>query len=124
MRFSGDWRVDLATLVGAAQGLLRLGRWLGTKGDAESARRYRQAGLTALATLLDPPYLSPDPEHQGLILHAIYHRPNGWDRIPPGRRVPSGESSMWGDYHIREAVLYLQRILEDKPYYTFFRSMK
>jgi hypothetical protein len=30
---------------------------------------------------------------------------------------------MWGDYHLREAALYLQRILEGKPYYTFFGSL-
>ena len=27
---------------------------------------------------------------------------------------------MWGDYHAREAALYLQRIAKDEPYYTFF----
>ena len=31
-----------------------------------------------------------------------------------------GESSMWGDYHAREAALYLQRILRDEPYLAFF----
>jgi hypothetical protein len=27
---------------------------------------------------------------------------------------------MWGDYHLREAALYLQRIARDEPYYAFF----
>jgi len=27
---------------------------------------------------------------------------------------------MWGDYHARECALYLQRVIERKPYYTFF----
>ena len=27
---------------------------------------------------------------------------------------------MWGDYHARETALYLQRIIRDEPYYTFF----
>jgi hypothetical protein len=27
---------------------------------------------------------------------------------------------MWGDYHAREAALYLQRLINDEPYYTFF----
>jgi unsaturated chondroitin disaccharide hydrolase len=27
---------------------------------------------------------------------------------------------MWGDYHLMEVSLYVQRILEDEPYYTFF----
>jgi hypothetical protein len=29
---------------------------------------------------------------------------------------------MWGDYHLREAALYLERIYEGKPYLTFFGS--
>ena len=62
----------------------------------------------------------PTPKHQGLILHSVYHRPNGWDYIPPGRNVPCGESSMWGDYHAREAALYVERLAENAPYYTFF----
>ena len=33
------------------------------------------------------PYLSVDPNHQGLILHSVYHRPNGWDHIPAARDV-------------------------------------
>jgi unsaturated chondroitin disaccharide hydrolase len=70
--------------------------------------------------LLDEPYLSTDMQHQGLILHSVYHRPNGWDHVPPGRNVPCGESSMWGDYHAREAALYVQRLAENEHYYTFF----
>jgi hypothetical protein len=31
---------------------------------------------------------------------------------------------MWGDYHAREAALYVQRLAEDKPYYTFFGSAR
>jgi hypothetical protein len=31
---------------------------------------------------------------------------------------------MWGDYHLREAALTLQRIIENKPYYTFFGCLK
>ena len=30
--------------------------------------------------------------------------------VPRGRKVPCGESSMWGDYHMREAALYVQRL--------------
>ena len=29
----------------------------------------------------DDSYLSTDTAHQGLILHSVYHRPNGWDHI-------------------------------------------
>ena len=62
----------------------------------------------------------PTSQHEGLILHSVYHRPNGWDYIPPGRKVPCGESSMWGDYHAREVALYVERLAENAPYYTFF----
>jgi hypothetical protein len=27
---------------------------------------------------------------------------------------------MWGDYHLREAALYLQRVIRDEPYLTFW----
>ena len=27
---------------------------------------------------------------------------------------------MWGDYHVREAALYLQRIINNETYHTFF----
>jgi hypothetical protein len=111
--------VDSSAAAIAAQGLLRLGRYLDRKGDARGAR-YWQAGLTVASTVLDEPYLSTDPSHQGLILHSIYHQPNGWDYIPEGSKIARGESSMWGDYHARELALYLQRVIEDKPYYTFF----
>ena len=107
--------VDSSAAAIGAQGLLRLGRYLG-----ETGRRYWQAGLTVCDTLFDEPYLSTDPGHQGLILHSVYHRPNGWDHIPPGHRVPNGESSMWGDYHAREVALYLQRVASHGPYYRFF----
>jgi unsaturated chondroitin disaccharide hydrolase len=121
----GDWQsrpadpfnphepVDSSAAAIAAQGLLRLGRHLRDK-------RYWQAGLTVLRTLLDEPYLSPGARHQGLILHSVYHRPNGWDHIPRGQKVPCGESSMWGDYHAREAALYVQRIATDGAYLKFF----
>ncbi len=112
--------VDSSAAAIASQGLLRLGRLLQQKGDAQNGDHYWQAGLTVLDTLFDEPYLSTNPNHQGLILHSIYHRPNGWDHIPEGSRIPNGESSMWGDYHAREAALYLQRIINNETYYTFF----
>jgi hypothetical protein len=117
--FNDHEPVDSSAAAIGAQGLLRLGNFLTKRGDADG-KRYWQAGLTVLNTLFDEPYLSPDPKHQGLLLHSVYHRPNGWDYIPPTRKVPCGESSMWGDYHAREVALYLQRVIEGKPYLTFF----
>ena len=114
--------VDSSAAAIAAQGLLRLGRYLKNKGE-NSGDRYWQAGLAVAETVLSEPYLSTDPEHQGLILHSIYHRPNGWDHIPEDSKIPRGESSMWGDYHARELALYIQRLIENKPYYTFFGGL-
>ena len=125
----GDWRsapadpqndfepVDASASAIAAQGLIRLGKFLGSpQGD-----EYRQAGLTIARTLFDEPYLATDEKHQGLLLHSIYHWPNRWDHIPPGQEIASGESSMWGDYHLLELALIIQREANGKPYPTFFR---
>jgi unsaturated chondroitin disaccharide hydrolase len=111
--------VDSSAAAIAAQGLLRLGRWLLVNGSRAAGRRYFQAGLTIADTLFAEPYLSTNPRHQGLLLHSVYHWPNGWDHVPRGRTVPSGESSMWGDYHALELALLIQRLAEGR-YYTFF----
>jgi hypothetical protein len=105
--------VDSSAAAIGAQGLVRLGRYL-------DEPKYTQAGLTVMQTLLSDKYLSLDESHQGLILHSVYHRPNGWDHIPEGQTVPCGESCMWGDYHAREAALYIQRLAKDDPYYKFY----
>jgi hypothetical protein len=112
--------VDSSAAAIGAQGLLRFGRYMQRHGDAEAGNKYWQAGLTVLNTIFEEPYLSVDSKHQGLLLHSIYHRPNGWDHIPKGSKIPNGESSMWGDYHAREVALYLQRIINNEAYYTFF----
>jgi hypothetical protein len=112
--------VDSSAAAIAAQGLLRLGHYLRSKGRAAEGSRYLGAGLTVARTIFREPYLSTSPRHQGLLLHSVYHRPNGWDHVPRGRRVPCGESSMWGDYHARELALLLMRMAGRGPYYTFF----
>jgi unsaturated chondroitin disaccharide hydrolase len=113
-----DWEpVDASAAAIGAQGLLRLGRFLGPKDDG---RKYWQAGLTVMDRLMEEPYLSTDESHHGLLLHSIYHQPNGWDYVPPGSRIACGESSMWGDYHLREAALCLTRMNRNEGYYTFF----
>jgi unsaturated chondroitin disaccharide hydrolase len=111
--FNDYERVDSSAAAIAAQGLLRLGTLL----DDE---RYFRAGLTVASTLLDAPYLSEAPEHEGLLLHSVYHRPNGWDYVPPGRSVPCGESTMWGDYHLRELAVLIGRLDGNGPDMTFF----
>jgi hypothetical protein len=139
--------VDSSAAAIGAQGLLRFGRFLQRRSacggeraerveplsEAERAERveplseedgsrYTQAGLRVLDTLFDEtgPYLSQDANHQGLLLHSVYHWPNGWDHVPAGARTPRGESSQWGDYHAREAALYVKRLAEDGAYLAFF----
>jgi hypothetical protein len=112
--------VDSSAAAIAAQGLLRLGHYLSSNRAAKAGATYTQAGLTVARTLLGEPYLSRDPKHEGLLLHSVYHHPNGWDHIPKGRKVPCGESSQWGDYHLLELALYLQRLARREPYYVFF----
>lgn len=109
--------VDSSAAAIAAQGMLRLGKALGIKSEG---KRYWTAGLTIAQTLFAPPYLSENPRHQGLLLHSVYHRPNNWDYIPKGKKVPQGESSMWGDYHALELGVYLQREIADGEYLRFF----
>ncbi|HEV7298525.1 MAG TPA: hypothetical protein VGN72_04110 [Tepidisphaeraceae bacterium] len=129
----GDWQsrvaepyndfepVDSSASAIGAQGLLRLGKYLG--GGAGHA--YTKAGLTVAKTLLSDAYLSTKDTHQGLLLHSIYHRPNGWDHVPAGSKIPAGESSMWGDYHLLELGVYLHRMNEtEQPYLTFFDPKK
>jgi hypothetical protein len=120
--FNGHEPVDSSAAAIAAQALLRLGRALAARG--EDGMRYQQAGLQILETLLEEsgPYLSTDTAHQGLLLHSIYHRPNGWDHVPAGSQIPRGESSQWGDYHLREAALLARRLARGEPYLTFFGS--
>ena len=105
--------VDSSAAAIAAQGLLRFAR-------VARDDRYQQAGLRVLDTILEEPYVGVDRDHQGLLLHSVYHWPNGWDHVPPGARTPRGESSQWGDYHLREAALYVKRLAEGAPYLAFF----
>jgi hypothetical protein len=113
--------VDSSAAAIAAQALWRLGNFLQPqKGRTAAGDRYRQAALTLANTLFDDPYLSRHPSHQGLILHSVYHHPNGWDSIPAGRKIPCGESSMWGDYHARELALLLWHADRGDPALTFF----
>jgi hypothetical protein len=118
--FNDQEPVDSSAAAIAAQGLVRLGRFLRAGRQAGDGARYLAAGLTVARTIFGEPYLSTSPRHQGLLLHAVYHRPNGWDHAPKGRKVPCGESCMWGDYHVRELALLLLRMAEGKAQHTFF----
>jgi unsaturated chondroitin disaccharide hydrolase len=112
--------VDSSAAVIAAQGLVRLGRYMQQHGKQEQGKKYLQAGLTVAKHVFAEPYLSLDPAHQGLILHSVYHRPNGWDNIPAGSSIPCNESTMWGDYHALELGLMIRRMAEGKPPLMFW----
>jgi unsaturated chondroitin disaccharide hydrolase len=114
--------IDSSAAAIGAQGLLRLGNYLKKEKSAD-ADKYWSAGLTVANTLFDEPYLSSDANHQGLILHSIYHRPNGWDHIPEDSKIPNGEACMWGDYHARELAHYLNEVINGESYYTFFKDI-
>lgn len=116
--------VDSSAAAIGVQGLLRLGHFLLSEKHDPSGEHYWQAGLTITGRLLEPPYLSTENSHQGILLHGVYHRPNGWDHIPAGYRIPCNESVMWGDYHIREAALFLSRIVENGRYLMFFNGIE
>jgi hypothetical protein len=113
--------VDSSAAAIAAQGLLRLGRYL-EKTEPRAPEKYFRAGMTVLDTLLSEPYLSTAEDHQGLLLHSVYHRPNGWDHIPAGSKIPNGESSMWGDYHMCELCLTVDRYIQGGSY-AFFEDL-
>ncbi len=115
--------VDSSAAAIAAQGFLRLAKYLQSKGDQKAGQNYWQTGLQIAGRLFEEPYLSTDTAHEGLILHSIYHRSNGWDYTPPGSKIPCGEASMWGDYHARELALYLHKILKAEKPYTYFSAM-
>jgi len=122
----GDWKsrpadpyndcepVDSSASAIAAQALLRMGHIADNEGH-----HYVSAGLSIARTLFKEPYLSTEANHEGLLLHSIYHRPNNWDYAPIAGLVPYGESSMWGDYHLLELALLITRAAKGQ-HYTFF----
>jgi hypothetical protein len=120
--FNDHEPVDSSAASITAQGLVRLGDFLRKRND-KKADVYTQAALTVVNTLLSDEYMSLDAGHEGLILHSVYHRPNGWDNIPKGKKVPCNESSMWGDYHARELMLLITRIAKEERYYTFYNGL-
>lgn len=120
--FNAHEPIDSSAACITAQGLIRIGNWMKTS-DPANSEKYIQAGIQIAQNLFEEPYLSTDREHQGLILHSIYHQPNGWDYRPEPDKAPYGESSMWGDYHARELALLLQRMQKGGAYYSFFNCV-
>ncbi len=113
--------VDSSSAAICAQGLFRLGRFRGD--GSPEGERYTAAALRVCETLFKGSYLAEKENHEGILIHTVYHRPNGWDYIPEGSSVPNGESALWGDYHLLELAVYVQRLAESRPYLTFFAGM-
>lgn len=111
--YNSEEPVDSSAASISAIGLLKLSRYLARHGR-EGYEKYNQAGLTVSNTLFSEPYVSTNIDHQGLMLHSIYHRPNGWDYVPSGSKIPYGESSLWGDYHAMELAVYLKRLIRSE----------
>jgi unsaturated chondroitin disaccharide hydrolase len=105
--------VDSSAAAIAAQGFLRLGKYLENE-------NYTQVAYAIFNSLLSDTYLSNDAHHQGLLLHSIYHQPNGWDHVPEGSKIAYGEACQWGDYHLRELALMLTKQLKNEPYLSFY----
>jgi unsaturated chondroitin disaccharide hydrolase len=114
--------VDSSAACIAAQGFIRIGNWMKSS-DPDLSKKYLQAGIQLASVLFDEPYLSTEENHQGLILHSIYHQPNGWDFVPSAGKVAHGESSMWGDYHARELALLIQKMGSEEAYYTYLNCV-
>ena len=77
-----DWEpVDSSAAAIGAQGFCARSLHEEKK-QQKDGDKYWQAGLTIFNSLLQEPYLSTDEQHHGLLLHTIYHQPNGWDHVP------------------------------------------
>ncbi len=111
--------VDSSAAAIGAQGLIRLADLIG-KDEPRAASKYRLAALNCLKSLLSDPYISKAPNHEGILLHGIYHRPNNWDHIPQGSKIPNGEACMWGDYHMTELCLKVWKEVQGEDSYKFF----
>lgn len=107
--------IDSSAAAIGAQGLLRLGKVL-------NEHKYTRAGLTSAQALFSPKYTSQDTNHEGLLLHSIYHRPNDWDGYTSGQKIPNGEACMWGDYHLRELAILIES-LGSTNYYQYFNCL-
>ena len=111
--------VDASAAAIAAQGLLRLGQI--PRKEAPSGSKSILAGR--------PDGGAHAPRRAVSIDGSDARGASAPRRLPPaerlglrpdGRKVPRGESAMWGDYHLRELALVLLRECRGEPWMTFW----
>ena len=90
---------------------------------ARTARATRRPGCacSTRCSIRAGPYLSSDADaSRACSCTRSITGPTAGTTCPPGRAIPRGESSQWGDYHAREAALTCKRLATGGPYLTFF----
>jgi hypothetical protein len=45
------------------------------------------------------------------------------DYIPDGKKIPQGESSLWGDYHAMELAVCCSRLLKKETPLCFYEKI-
>ena len=75
-----------------------------------TGRRFFQAGLTITRTLFGAAVPERGPVAPGAAAPLRLPPAERLGLRAPGPQGPCGESSQWGDYHLRELALYVQRL--------------
>ena len=120
--FNDHEPVDSSAAAIACQGLVRLGTWLRAAGEAGRRALPGCRAGRALAPARGALPAARATATRGCCFTRSITGPNGWDHVPAGRSVPCGESSMWGDYHLREAALHAQRLMGGGVPLMFWRG--
>jgi unsaturated chondroitin disaccharide hydrolase len=96
-------QTDSSAAAIAACALFMLAR---TLGETPRAAAYRKAALSIVNTLTRPPYLTHDPDWDGILKGGVYHI---------HKDLGVNESVMWGDFYFVEALTMALSALSRKP---------
>ena len=89
----GSEERDSSAAAIAVQGLHLLASFLG--GEDSDRQRYAHQADLILSSLVRGYTTRTVPESNGILLHAVYHKPNG---------IGVNECTVWGDYFYMEAL--------------------